>query len=137
MIIRSAKIEDLTQVEKMLSVPEFRFPDGEFPFFDFLKIYLDEDFFLVAEDDGKLIGAIFGEPLKGGLGAVWYFVVDDSCRGKGVGGDLYNEFEKRVKNRGVEWILAYVNDNEKAVNFYKKNGYNTGHKFVEMNKEII
>jgi len=70
MLIRSAKIEDLTAVEKLLNVPEFRFPDGEFPALDFLKIYLDEDFFLVAEDDGKLIGAIFGEPLKGGLATV-------------------------------------------------------------------
>ena len=66
MTIRSAKIEDLVQIEKLLSVPEFRFPDGGFPVFDFLKIYLDEDFFLVAEDNDKVVGAILGEQLKAG-----------------------------------------------------------------------
>ncbi len=135
-IIRSAKENDLSYCVELLHTLEFKFPDGDFPDINYLKIYLDDDFFLVAEDQGKIIGCIFGEPLKGGLAIIWYFIVNESYRGQGIGKQLYEEYEKRIKIKGVEWLVVYVNHNEKALNFYIKQGHNVGHDFFEVNKQI-
>ena len=137
MIIRDATKKDLPQCEKLIKIPEFEFCEGGFPDIPFLSNYLEKDFFLIAEEDNKILGCVIGEKLKSKVIMIWYLVVDSSIRGKGIGNQLMNEFEKRAKQNGFEWSLLQAPlESSKTLEFYQKNGYNKGKSFIEYNKAL-
>ena len=55
MIIRDATKKDLLACKKLLNIPEFEFPNEGYPDIPYLKDYLEKDFFLVAEEENKII----------------------------------------------------------------------------------
>ncbi len=107
MTIGPAEEKDLEECAELGRIPEFELPSGGFLEAEYLKIYLDPDFFIVAEEGNKIIGYALGEKLKGPLGLLSFLMVSKKQRGKGVGTKLLKDFEKRVKKRGVKWILLY------------------------------
>ena len=52
-----------------------------------------------------------------------YMAIEEKYRRKGIGSLILKELEKRAKETGEEYII--LNAREKAVNFYKKHGYET------------
>ncbi len=136
-IIRDAEKEDLKACVDLLRVPELMFAEKTYPDEEYLKNYLETGLFLVAEEEKKVVGCVFGETLKGKIAMVWFFVVSDKLRGRGIGNDLLSHFEERCKDRGVEWILLYSPTNSpKSLAFYEKKGFNKGNSFFEFTKRL-
>jgi ribosomal protein S18 acetylase RimI-like enzyme len=137
MLIRKAGKKDLIQCENLVRIPEMRLATGGF--FDrfFLEKYLDENYFLVAEDEGSVVGLIFGEPVKANGAIIWMIAVDEKIRGKGIGSRLLKAFEKKVKKIGIQWIVLYgYQKNPKVLKFYRKHKFCEGVKNVEFVKDI-
>jgi ribosomal protein S18 acetylase RimI-like enzyme len=137
MNIRKVETKDLDKCIELLHLPEFMFPNGQFPDLDYLKIYFDSGLFFVAEKDSKVLGCIFGEKMLGGIAMLWYFAVDPDFRGLGIGKEMIYYFEKECKKQNIEWIVLYSpTKSPKSLKFYEKMGYNKGNSYVEFNKEL-
>jgi len=73
---------------------------------------------VVAEQDGRLVGAAQFDPADGRLRALF---VDDACQGRGVGGMLLDEVEARAMRRGLGRVHGAMSLN--AVPFYARHGF--------------
>lgn len=135
MKIRPAIHSDMKRVEELFSLPELATPNGDYLSAELLFDYLDEKFFLVAEDSDKIVGALFGERLKNKGIMLWLFAVDSNLQGKGIGNSLLNEFENNMRSEDIEWIMGYAPDkNVQTLKFYKDRGFNMGKTYIEFLK---
>ena len=68
---------------------------------------------IIAEDDGKIIGfgsiSFFQSLIKKKTGVIEDVVVDESCRGKGVGRKITQELIKRAQESGAKLITLTSN----------------------------
>ena len=135
MQIRAAKKSDLKNVEKLFCLPELAKATGEFLSVETLANYIDDKFFLAAEEAGEIIGAMFGERLKNAGLILWEFAVKESARGRGVGSALLDAFESNMAFENRTWVILYAPARSpKTINFYKKRGFNKGKLHVEFLK---
>lgn len=136
-VIRPATLKDIPGCERLAHDPLLRFPSGGYPDSEFLKGYFNKDYFLVADMGGKIVGWILGEPLKSLGAALWFFIVDEHQRKQGIGTKLYEEFEKRLRADGREWIFLTSHvTNAVANSFYLKQGFIKGEPHFEMAKNL-
>ncbi len=69
-------------------------------------------------------------------GRITELIVSKHCRKKGYGKTLLNAMENNLISEGCEDILLGVfGYNEKAIEFYKKNGYET--RMIDMSKKFL
>ncbi|MFC1720942.1 GNAT family N-acetyltransferase [Patescibacteria group bacterium] len=137
MQIRSATKSDMKDVEKIFKLPELSTATGEYLSAETLSKYMDEKYFLVAEDEGNIIGAMFGERLKNDGAMLWEFAVEESARGKGIGSALLDVFEKNMISESRRWVILYAPvKNPKTINFYEKHKYSKGKLHVEFLKYL-
>ena len=86
------------------------------------KLQRDPDLFLVAEQDGRIIGTVFGG-FDGRRGIAYHLAVRPSERRKGVGRSLMVELENRLRSKGCrKYYLLVTRDNEAALAFYDSFG---------------
>lgn len=86
------------------------------------KLSRDPDLFLVAEEGGRILGAVLGG-FDGRRGMVYHLAVRRDRRGRGIGRDLMLELERRLKDRGcVKYYLLVTKDNQDAIGFYEHLG---------------
>jgi ribosomal protein S18 acetylase RimI-like enzyme len=84
------------------------------------KMQRDPDLFLVAEAEGRIIGAVLGG-FDGRRGLVYHLAVDPTWRNRGIGDMLMKELEARLKAKGcIRAYLLVTRDNEDAIRFYEK-----------------
>lgn len=88
--------------------------------------------FLVAEENGKVIGTIQGVVCEELYGECFpflvmeNFVVNKEYRGKGVGRELLSELEKIGKERHCSQIIFITEtERQETVRFYEKVGFNS------------
>jgi ribosomal protein S18 acetylase RimI-like enzyme len=87
------------------------------------KVQRDPDLFLVAETGGRIIGSVMGG-FDGRRGMVYHLAVEDSFRKKGIGTELMNELERRMKLKGcIRTYLLVTRDNLEAIHFYETHGW--------------
>ena len=87
------------------------------------KIERDPDLFLVAEQNGEIIGTIIGA-FDGRRGMVYHLAVHNAFRRQGIGQALLAEVEKRLKEKGcIKCLLMVLEDNETAKRFYEESGW--------------
>jgi ribosomal protein S18 acetylase RimI-like enzyme len=87
------------------------------------KLARDPDLLLVAEDKGRLIGAVMGG-FDGRRGTVYHLAVAAGERGKGIGRALMAELERRLQAKGcLKYYLLVTKDNPEAVEFYERQGW--------------
>jgi ribosomal protein S18 acetylase RimI-like enzyme len=87
------------------------------------KLARDPDLLLVAEDKGRLIGAVMGG-FDGRRGMVYHLAVAAGERGKGIGRALMAELERRLQAKGcLKYYLLATKDNPEAVEFYERRGW--------------
>lgn len=135
MKIRPAVEADIDDIEKILNLPELAMPNGGCFSAEMLRDRLDERYFLVAEENDGIIGAIFGEPLKSNGMLIWEFAVKENSRGKGVGSELLAALEKNMGSGGITWAVLYAPKKSlKVMDFYDKRGYKKGNTYVEFLK---
>lgn len=94
---------------------------------------------LVCVDDNKIIGAIVGNS------EIYYncqqffikdFFVMPSYQGKGIGGTLMNELEKKLKYKGIQKTYLFTSRTDKTEIFYQKRGYKSWNDMVMMGKDL-
>ncbi len=87
------------------------------------KLQRDPDLFLLAEEAGQIIGSVLGG-FDGRRGMVYHLSVRQECRGKGVGSALMEELESRLRAKGcIKYYLLVTYDNDDAIQFYEKRGW--------------
>jgi ribosomal protein S18 acetylase RimI-like enzyme len=88
------------------------------------KLQRDPDLFILAEQDGSLVGAVMGG-YDGRRGLMYHLAVDPSVRQQGIGQALTNELEKRLQAKGcIKCYLLLVPGNDTARLFYEDHGWN-------------
>jgi ribosomal protein S18 acetylase RimI-like enzyme len=87
------------------------------------KLERDPELFLVAEENGSLVGTVLGS-WDGRRGWIHHLAIRPSKQRTGLGTLLVGEVEKRMRRKGVLKVNAIVyRTNKKSINFFKKNGY--------------
>lgn len=87
------------------------------------KLQRDPGLFLVAEENGKMVGTVIGG-FDGRRGLIYHLAVEESMRKHGVGGLLMEEVERRLKAMGcLKCYLMVAADNENAIQFYEARGW--------------
>lgn len=100
------------------------------------KLQRDPDLFLVAEEQGQLIGTVIGG-FDGRRGMIYHLAVQQGKRGTGVGSLLLAEVEKRLVQKGCrKCYLLVTADNEDAILFYKRKDWNEMRSDVIFSKEF-
>jgi ribosomal protein S18 acetylase RimI-like enzyme len=83
------------------------------------KLLRDPDLFLVAENNGKLVGTVIGG-FDGRRGLIYHLAVAAAFRQHGIGSLLMDEVERRLKAKGcLKCYLLVTVDNEDAMHFYE------------------
>ncbi len=87
------------------------------------KLQRDPDLFLVAEQDGHIVGSVIGG-FDGRRGMVYHLAVAREYRGQGLGSQLMDELEARLRRKGCRRAyLMVVDDNQNAMQFYEKRNW--------------
>lgn len=87
------------------------------------KLQRDPDLFLLAEQDGEIVGTVLGG-YDGRRGMVYHLAVQASYRLRGIGDALMEELERRLKQKGcIRYYLMVTYDNHEAIRFYEKRGW--------------
>ena len=87
------------------------------------KLSVNDDLFLVADDDGQIVGSIMGG-YEGHRGWINYLAVDPSLQKHGLGRDLMDAVETRLLNKGCPKINLQVRTgNDAVIAFYEAIGY--------------
>jgi ribosomal protein S18 acetylase RimI-like enzyme len=87
------------------------------------KVARDPDLFLVAEEDGQIIGTVIGG-YDGRRGLLNHLAVAASFRGRGIGSRLMDEIESRLRAKGcIRCYLLVTTDNPEGMYYYEKHGW--------------
>ncbi|GAB4504599.1 MAG: GNAT family N-acetyltransferase [Anaerolineales bacterium] len=87
------------------------------------KLNRDPDLFLVAEEDGHIIGTVIGG-FDGRRGMIYHLAVAETFQRRGIGSQLLNEVEARLRARGCHrCYLMVTTDNQPAMQYYEKRGW--------------
>lgn len=100
------------------------------------KLARDPDLFLVAEDGGRLAGAVAGG-WDGRRGMVYHLAVRRDLRRQGIGQALMSELESRLRVKGcLKYQLFVASDNAEVVDFYRALGWDLRSDLIVMSKVI-
>ncbi len=87
------------------------------------KLQRDPDLFLVAEENGHLIGTVIGG-FDGRRGFIYHLAVSPTHRFQGIGSRLMDEVESRLRAKGcIRCYLFVTPDNTGAMRYYEKRGW--------------
>ena len=120
-IIRKFEPTDMFSVIKLASdtLPE-RYNPSLFTYF--YETYSRG--FIVAESAHKIIGFIIGVKINQNLAKILMISVSEQHRKKNIGISLLNKLLLELKKEKISTIQLEVRtDNQKAIKFYKKNGF--------------
>jgi len=99
------------------------------------KLKVNPELFLVGEIDGNIVGSIMGG-YEGHRGWVNYLAVSSSHRKKGLGRQLMDAVEVKLREMGCPKINLQVREtNLEVIEFYKAIGYKMDH-VVGMGKRL-
>ncbi len=87
------------------------------------KLKRDPDLFLVGEAEGELIASVIGG-FDGRRGMIYHLAVAKPYRSRGIGSQLMEEVEKRLRERGcIRCYLLVTTDNDEAMQYYRRHGW--------------
>lgn len=87
------------------------------------KLARDPDLFLIAEEDGQIIGTVIGG-FDGRRGLLYHLAVAAPFRGRGIGSRLMEEIESRLRAKGcIRCYLMVLADNEEVMRYYENHGW--------------
>lgn len=94
---------------------------------------------LVAYLNNEVVGMILGNHeyyYTGMQFVIKEFCVNNKLKGKGIGTKLLNEFEEKLKSKGIKEIVLTTLRNEKTEGYYKNRGYGEIQESVIMQKKL-
>jgi ribosomal protein S18 acetylase RimI-like enzyme len=87
------------------------------------KAQWQRDLFLVGEREGRIVATVLGG-YDGFRGWIYHLAVDAEWRNKGIGRQMMEAIESRLKDLGCPKINLQVrSNNQEVVEFYKHIGY--------------
>lgn len=87
------------------------------------KITRDPDLFLVAEQNGAIVGSVLGG-FDGRRGLIYHLAVAVPYRGMGIGSQLMEEVELRLRSKGcLKCYLLVTTDNADVGQYYRQRGW--------------
>lgn len=87
------------------------------------KVSRDPDLFLVAVSESKIVGSVIGG-FDGRRGLIYHLAVAVSFRGMGIGSNLMQEVESRLRLKGcLKCYLLVTADNPEAEEYYRRRGW--------------
>jgi ribosomal protein S18 acetylase RimI-like enzyme len=87
------------------------------------KLQHDPELFLVATSDEKIVGTVIGG-FDGRRGLIYHLAVDQVYREQGIGSQLMDEVENRLRSKGcIKSYLLVTRENESAMRFYENRGW--------------
>jgi ribosomal protein S18 acetylase RimI-like enzyme len=100
------------------------------------KTARDGDLFLVAESEGRIVGSVIGG-FDGRRGLIYHLAVDSSLRKNGIGTQLMEEVERRLKEKGcIKCYLLVTKENVSAMRFYEQRGWSNMENVTIYGKDI-
>lgn len=100
------------------------------------KLTRDAQLFLVAEDDGQLVGIVMGST-DGRRGWIFRLAVDPTRRTEGIGRALITELEGRFLEIGITRVnLMVVRDNIEGTRFWERLGWSPFDDAVLYSKQL-
>lgn len=88
-----------------------------------LKLERDPDLFLVAEDDGHIVGSVIGG-WDGRRGFIWHLAVKPGNQRKGIARALVQQVEMRLAKKGATIVYAFVlATNQRSRDFFTASEY--------------
>ncbi len=101
------------------------------------KVQRDPDLFLLAELEGQIVGAVLGG-FDGRRGIIYHLAVDEQYRQLGIGSLLMDEVEERLRAKGcIRSYLLVVKDNQQAMCFYEKRGWENMDTLYIYGKDLV
>lgn len=87
------------------------------------KLLRDPDLFLLAEEEGRIIGSVIGG-FDGRRGIIYHLAVEESYRRQGIGKRLMDEVERRLAAKGcLRCYLLVKKDAPEVIEFYDRLGW--------------
>ncbi|MFH1064585.1 MAG: GNAT family N-acetyltransferase [Candidatus Woesearchaeota archaeon] len=128
---------DCKRCAELSEIDELKTAGGKFLPEGYFKIFVDDDeLFFVAEEEGKLLGYILGEPMKGNMAFLGLLTADKGSRGKGIGKKLIAAFRNKCDEKGLKFILLYAPKfNENTIEFYNKCQFTQGKEYINFLEE--
>jgi ribosomal protein S18 acetylase RimI-like enzyme len=94
------------------------------------KLQRDPELFVVAEEDGLIVGAAIGA-FDGRRGFVYHLAVDPERQGEGIGRMIMEYIATRLRELGAIRLLLLVDEeNENAQEFYRQIGFQSNRMYV-------
>jgi ribosomal protein S18 acetylase RimI-like enzyme len=87
------------------------------------KLERDPELFLVAEENGRMVGTVIGG-FDGRRGMLYHLAVEPDMRGRGIAKALLVEVEQRLRNLGCRKSYLMMIPDNPAGEFYKNCGWN-------------
>lgn len=140
MKIMEAKISDIDEVYELgKSVDEFNVCDETTTFWpkDILKncVKSTKDKLILVKDNQKIIGFLIANNNSTFKKVIIENIyISPNYRDKWIGKMLMDFTIENLKIGWCEYVCLLVERNNKAIGFYKKNGFNQGSEFVWMDK---
>lgn len=100
------------------------------------KLLRDPELFLVAEEDGEIVGTVIGG-FDGRRGLIYHLAVSASYRRRGIGSQLMKEIEARLRAKGcIRCYLLVTTDNPEAMKYYRDLGWTQMDYVVNFGKNL-
>ena len=132
--VRAFKIGDYREVKALWEKSGLEIRPGDSRREIELKLTRDPDLFLVAEADGRIVGAVIGA-WDGRRGWIYHLGVLPTFQRKGVASLLIGEVERRMKAKGVVKVNASIYKwNKRSLAFFKAMGYEADATTVHVGK---
>lgn len=97
----------------------------------------DPDMFLVAEENGQIIGTVIGG-FDGRRGLIYHLAVTASSRGRGIGSRLMDAIETRLRTKGcLRCYLLVTSDNPEGMQYHEKHGWERMDGVVPFAKNLV
>jgi len=97
----------------------------------------DPGMFLVAEENGQIIGTVIGG-FDGRRGLIYHLAVAASSRGRGTGSRLMDAIESRLRAKGcLRCYLLVTSDNPEGMQYHQKHGWERMDGVVPFAKNLV
>ena len=101
------------------------------------KLTRDPDLFILAEENGQIVGTVIGG-FDGRRGLIYHLAVDASSRGRGIGSRLMDEIEARLRSKGcLRCYLLVKMDNPEGMQYYENHGWERMNYVVPFAKNLV
>ncbi len=87
------------------------------------KLERDPDLFLVAEEEGRVVGSVIGG-FDGRRGIIYHLAVEEAYRHRGIGKQLMEQVERRLVAKGcLRCYLLVKPEAQEVIKFYHEIGW--------------